>query len=62
MKSPISQSHAEGGRSLMSYLLTDHFSSELNIAEVHGLPNISGGEGAYAWVWKGMHMPSLHLF
>lgn len=35
------------GLSLTCHLLTDHFSSELNVAEVDALPNISGGEGAY---------------
>lgn len=38
------------GQSLTGYLLTDHFSSELNIAEIHALPIISGGEGAYVYV------------
>lgn len=47
MRSPVSQSHLRGGQSLTSYLLTDHFSLELNIARIHALPNIPEGEGAY---------------
>lgn len=50
MRSPVSQSHMGSGQSLTSYLLTDHFSSELNIAEIHALPNIPGGEEAYVCV------------